>query len=255
MTRLFAIIMFFLAAFSPLMAQTFPTLTGRVVDNANLIDPITRTAIEKKSADLEAKTTDQLVIVTINSLEGYEVADYINRLFRHWKLGQKDKNNGVLILIAKNERKIRIEVGYGLEGTLTDAVSKYIIQGAIVPRAKLGDYSGALSRATDDIITTLTGDKEEMARRAARPAKQEQFHFEELLPLLFFALIIFIFVMQMRSASNRRTSPFNQINNRSNNNGWVIIPSGGSSWGGGDSGGGFSGGGGSSGGGGASGDF
>src|SRR5665811_1387169 len=105
-------------------AVNFPALTGRIVDQANIIPADTRSAIEPKLADLEAKSGIQLVVATVTSLEGQEIEPYANELFRGWKLGEKTKNNGVLLLVAPNEHRVRIEVGYGLEGTLTDALSK-----------------------------------------------------------------------------------------------------------------------------------
>jgi len=115
---------------------SFPALTGRVVDEAGLMDAATRTALTEQLAGLEQKTTDQLVVVTLKSLQGTSIEDYGYQLGRHWQIGQKDKNNGVLLIVAANERKVRIEVGYGLEGTLTDAVTKLIIESSILPRFK-----------------------------------------------------------------------------------------------------------------------
>ena len=125
----------------------------------------TRAAIEPKLADLEAKSGIQLVVATVTSLEGEEIEPYANELFRTWKLGEKTKNNGVLLLVAPNEHKVRIEVGYGLEGTLTDALSKVIITNAIAPRFKTGDFGGGVSRGVDDIITVLTTDSSEWQQR------------------------------------------------------------------------------------------
>ena len=123
--------------------------------------------IETKLADLEAKSGIQLVVATVSSLEGQEIEPYANELFRTWKLGEKDKNNGVLLLVAPNEHRVRIEVGYGLEGTLTDALSKVIIVNAITPRFKTGDFGGGISRGVDDIITVLTTDSSEWQKRPA----------------------------------------------------------------------------------------
>ena len=117
-------------------AADFPALTGRIVDQANVIPAATRNAIEPKLADLETKSGIQLVVATVASLDGEEIEPYANELFRTWKLGEKTKNNGVLLLVAPNEQRVRIEVGYGLEGTLTDALSKVIIANAIAPRFK-----------------------------------------------------------------------------------------------------------------------
>src|SRR4249919_1912569 len=142
-------------------ALTFPPLTGRIVDQADIISPAAKAAIEPKLADLEDKSGIQLVVATVNSLEGQEIEPYANELFRAWKLGEATKNNGVLLLIAPKERRVRIEVGYGLEGTLTDAVSSIIISNAIAPRFKAGDFNGGVTRGVDDIITTLSTDAAE----------------------------------------------------------------------------------------------
>jgi uncharacterized protein len=147
------------------LAANFPSLTGRIVDQANIIPLDTRNALEPKLADLEAKSGIQLVVATVASLDGQEIEPYANELFRYWKLGEKAKNNGVLLLVAPNERRVRIEVGYGLEGTLTDALSAIIITNAIAPRFKSGDFGGGISRGVDDIITVLTTDASEWQKR------------------------------------------------------------------------------------------
>src|SRR5476651_306687 len=147
------------------IAQTFPALSGRIVDQANVISASARQAIEPKLADLETKSGIQLVVATVNSLDGQEIEPYANALFRNWKLGEKAKNNGVLLLVAPKERRVRIEVGYGLEGTLTDALGKVIITNAITPRLKAGDFSDGISRGVDDIITVLTTDASEWEKR------------------------------------------------------------------------------------------
>ena len=118
------------------LSLNLPSLSGRVVDQANIVQPSTRNAIEQKLADLETKSGIQLVVATVPSLEGQEIEPYANELFRNWKLGEKTKNNGVLLLVAPNERRVRIEAGYGLEGTLTDALSKVIIANAMAPLAE-----------------------------------------------------------------------------------------------------------------------
>ncbi len=148
-------------------ALTLPPLSGRVVDQANIIPADTRSAITVKLAELESKSGIQLVVATVNSLEGQEIEPYANELFRTWKLGEKAKNNGVLLLVAPNEHRVRIEVGYGLEGTLTDALSKIIITNAITPRFKTGDFGGGIVRGVDDIITVLTTDASDWQARPA----------------------------------------------------------------------------------------
>src|ERR1043165_2953057 len=145
----------------------YPALSGRVVDDAGILDAATRESLRAKLAAFEAKSTHQLVVATVKSLNGNSVEEYANRLFRRWQLGQRGKNNGVLLLHAPNERKIRIEVGYGLEGILTDAITKYIIQNAITPRFKANDFNGGMTRGVDDIIKVLDGGAEEFKQRAA----------------------------------------------------------------------------------------
>jgi uncharacterized protein len=147
---------------------TFPALTGRVVDEAGILDVETRTALTASAAALEQKTTDQLVVVTLKSLQGTSIEDYGYQLGRHWQIGQKDKSNGVLLIVAPNERKVRIEVGYGLEGTLTDAVTRLIIESSITPRFKVSDYPGGIKRGVEDIIQVLSGDAQEYQDRAAQ---------------------------------------------------------------------------------------
>ena len=125
------------------VAQTFPALTGRIVDQANVISADARRTIEPKLVDLETKSGIQLVVATVNSLEGQEIEPYANALFRKWQLGEKTKNNGVLLLIAPKERRVRIEVGYGLEGALNDATAKRIVSDVIVPRFRENGFGGA----------------------------------------------------------------------------------------------------------------
>jgi uncharacterized protein len=227
-------------------AVNFPALTGRIVDQENIIPAETRSAIEPKLADLEAKSGIQLVVATVTSLEGQEVEPYANELFRSWKLGEKTKNNGVLLLVAPNERRVRIEVGYGLEGTLTDALSKVIITNAITPRFKAGDFSGGISRGVDDIITVLTTDASEWQKRPSLRLDNQQTT-DPATWLLIAALIALVTLLIV--SPGFRWLFLNLVLN-------ILVSSGGSRSGGGySSGGGFSGGAGSSGGGGASGSW
>ena len=139
-------------------AETYPTLTGRVVDAADILDRPTRSAIAAMLTTLEEKTTDQFVVATVTSLQGQSIEVYANRLANRWALGQKDRNNGVLLLVAPSERKVRIEVGYGLERTLTNQIAQEIIDQTIVPRFRVGD-----------IVAVLTGGLEAWKQRATRP--------------------------------------------------------------------------------------
>jgi uncharacterized protein len=167
----------------------FPALTGRVVDDAGVLDAATREALRARLQSLEEKTGTQLIVATVKSLNGTSVEDYANRLFRHWRLGEKGRNNGVLLLQAPNERKIRIEVGYGLEGTLTDATSKLILSNTIAPRFKENDFNGGMTRGVDDIVKVLSGDVE--FRRRAEPGWQwPQIHIVPAVMLALFGLLI-----------------------------------------------------------------
>ena len=228
----------------------FPPLSGRVVDQANILDANARAGIDRKLADLEAKTGTQLVVVTLNSLQGYEIEDFGYRLGRAWGIGQKGKNNGALLIVAPNEHRVRIEIGYGLEGTLTDAISRLIIENGILPRFRANDFAGGIVRGVDDLIQVLSGDAQDFQRRAVareRGAANPQ----DLQSLLWIVFIIGLWLfLAFRSSRNRRGFGRSGMP-------WIVpIPMGGGwrggGWGGG-SGGGFSGGGGSFGGGGASG--
>jgi uncharacterized protein len=238
-----------------LAAFNFPQLAGRVTDQANIISAQSKTAIEAKLQTLEDKSSIQLVVATVNSLEGADIESYANGLFRAWKLGVAKKNNGVLFLIAPHERKMRIEVGYGLEGVLTDAVSSVIISTAVAPRFKAGDYSGGIERGVDAIIDVLSSDTSEWTKRAAQQDMSALI--DQLAPFILLMLFVFIFIYMSRNArGGRGGGPMIFLppsgGYRGDDGGF-----GGGSFGGGfgGDGGGFSGGGGSSGGGGASGDW
>src|SRR3984893_8167306 len=174
-------------------ALTFPELTGRVVDDDGILDPATKAALERKLAEFETKTTGQLVVVTLKSLQATSIEDYGYQLGRHWQIGQKEKNTGALLIVAPNERKVRIEVGYGLEGTLTDAGSKLIIENSIIPRFRFNDFAGGIDRGVDDIIQAVSVDSEEWKARA-KQRPDDQSNLAELLTLLFFLVIFFIIV-------------------------------------------------------------
>ena len=148
-TRCMVGILFSLAlvlGFAPASGEpTFPPLTGRVVDAANLLDPADEEApLTGDLKALEQKSSDQVVVVTLPSLQGYAIEDYGYQLGRHWGIGTKQLSNGMLLIVAPNERKVRIEVGRGLEPILTDALSKIIIENAILPRFRAGDFAGGI---------------------------------------------------------------------------------------------------------------
>ena len=136
----------------------WPELTGRVVDEAGLLSGPQRTELETKLAQLETATGTQLVVVTVPSLQGLEIEEYGVGLGRHWGIGQVGKNNGAMLIVAPNERAVRIEVGYGLEGVLTDAISSSIIQTDILPAFRAGRMGDGIIAGTNSIVAALNGD-------------------------------------------------------------------------------------------------
>ncbi|MEQ8742907.1 TPM domain-containing protein [Parasphingorhabdus sp.] len=247
----------FLVVASPVFAQSFPELSGRVVDQADLLNPAQEAELTAKLAELEAQSNRQLVVATVNSLEGYDIADYGYRLGRTWGIGQDgegetEKDNGLLLLVAPNERKVRVEVGYGLEGIMTDALSSIIIQNDILPQFRDNNMAGGIIAGADRISTQLTLPDDE-ARLIAKDAAQQSSQGDgENIGLIIFWAFVLIFFVIIPMFSNRGGKRYRR------GAGPVVIWGGGSGWGGGSSGGGFggggfSGGGGSFGGGGASG--
>ncbi len=138
-------------------APEFPALTGRVIDNAGMISADVERQLENKLKAHEQQTSNQIVVVTLSDLQGYAIEEFSYMLGRFWAIGAKDRNNGVLLVVAQAERKVRIEVGYGLEGELTDAASSVIIHREITPRFKLGEIEEGVSAGVDAIIATLAG--------------------------------------------------------------------------------------------------
>jgi uncharacterized protein len=240
------------------LALDFPALSGRVVDEANILNEATLATLTQKLADLETKTTDQLVVVTLKSLQGTSIEDFGNQLGRHWRIGQKDKNNGVLLIVAPTDRKVRIEVGYGLEGKLTDAVARLIIENAILPRFRANDFPGGISRGVDDIISVLTGDAAEWKQRAAKRPDTTPRYMPILVTLL--VIVVLIWILAAIIGDIMAAPPGRRRRDSASDTTWSSgssSDSSGSSWssGSGSSGGGFSGGGGSFGGGGSSGSW
>ena len=138
-------------------APDFPALTGRVVDQAGILSAQTRNRLDTMLAQHEQATSNQVVVVTLASLQGYAIDDFGYQLGRHWGIGQKGRDNGVLLIVAPAEHKVRIEVGYGLEGTLTDALSRNIIDTVITPRFRKGDMAGGIVEGTRAILDAIQG--------------------------------------------------------------------------------------------------
>ncbi len=236
-----------------LAAPTFPPLTGRVVDNANILSPATEQQMTAKLQTLEQQTTRQVVVVTLPDLQGYEIEEYGYQLGRHWKIGQAKEDNGALFIVAPSDRKVRIEVGYGLEPVITDALSSVILQEQVLPRFRDGDMEAGVVAGTDAIVQQLSLPDDQakaVVAQAAVPAA------EPGIPPFAMLFIMFMIFMMLSGMFGRR-----RRRGLASALPWIILSgmgSGGgrSDWSGGGGfggGGGFSGGGGSFGGGGASG--
>jgi uncharacterized protein len=160
----------FLLVLVPLSAQAqpnFPKLSGRVVDEAHLLSVPQVAELTQLSEQVEAASTRQFVIATIPDLQGYDIEDYGYQLGRAWGIGQKDANNGILLIVAPKERKVRIEVGYGLEPIMTDALSSQIINETIIPKFKAGDMPGGIVAGAQAI-----GEQMKLPLEAAEAARQ-----------------------------------------------------------------------------------
>lgn len=228
-----ALAAFFAAAGARAAEPKFPALTGRVVDEAGLLSPASQERIASWLADFESQTKRQVVVVTVTTLQGLPIEDYGYRLGRFWGIGQEGQNTGALLLVAPAERAVRIEVGYGLEGELTDAVSRIIIENDILPAFREGKYEQGIEAGTVAVLRALGW----QGKVAGAPAPRAQ-EGGQLPPWVFMLLVFFVFMM-LRG-------------------GFFFLPMGGGVWRGGSrggfgGGGGFSGGGGSFGGGGATG--
>ena len=266
---------FALLAFTmPAYAQTFPE-RGRspVVDQADLLNPQQEADLTVKSEKLYKDTGRQFVVATVPSLEGRPIEDYGYRLGRAWGIGNEQKDDGVILLVAPNERKVRIETGYGARVFLTDAVSSIIIRENILPRFKAGDIPGGIAAGADQIIATMELPEAEAVKRAQEIGAQEakrQNRDVNPIPVIFIVIIFFVIIGSIaRAAGGRRYRGKGRRRGGLDSGDVAVIlwgldaltrgsrgggGWGGGSWGGGGGGfGGFSGGGGSFGGGGASG--
>jgi len=219
-------------------ALTFPALTGRVVDTAQMIDPAVREQLTQQLQALEQTSGDQIVVVTVPDLQGVPIEDYGYQLGRQWGIGQKGKDNGALLIVARDERKLRIEVGYGLEGVLTDAQSWVIINQVMAPSFKTGNYSKGISDGVAAMLQVVGGDPLAVPARVADP------NFAKDNPA--FSIGLFVLLLIVLWLCNRMGLPVGAIL-------LAILSSSGRGGGGGGGGGGFRGGGGGFGGGGASG--
>jgi uncharacterized protein len=138
-----------------LAAQSFPKASGRVNDFANVIDPAVEAALDQRIDQLEQQTSSEIAVATVPSLDGMEVEDYANKLFKEWGVGQASQDNGVLILVAPNERAMRIEVGYGLEAVLPDGLAGQIVREDFLPRFRDDDYSGGIRDGVTHVVEVV----------------------------------------------------------------------------------------------------
>jgi len=185
MIRFFLSLLFFVGV-SVWAAPIFPELTGRVVDQAGLLTPDQKQSLSELSKSIEENTTAQVVVVTLKSLDGYDISDYGYQLGRYWKLGQKDKNNGLLIIIAPHDHKVRVEVGYGLEGEITDAQANDLILSEMVPRFKQKDVYGGIKNTMDEIKAIISKEYQ------AEPVKEKP-HLFYILSIALIPLLVLIF--------------------------------------------------------------
>lgn len=231
--ELFCLVLVAFTATPVLAAEPrFPALSGRVVDEAGIIKPEAKRALEADLAALEAKSSDQIVVVTLKSLQGYEIEDFGYRLGRHWGIGQAGgKNNGIILIVAPNERRVRIEVGRGLEPIMTDALSRLIIENRILPAFRRGEFSLGVVAGARDIRDALLGDAEEVKKRAQGFRRPQGVDSDKggvpVVVIIWLLVFLFLFIRAARhpqpagTASQRR---------RAGRDGWVIVPSPGS-WG------------------------
>lgn len=161
-----ALLAAFLTAAPGARAAEVPYLTGRVVDEAGILSPAARERIEATLATHEKTTTNQVAVLTVPGLGGDSVEGFAVKVFSTWKLGQKGKDNGVLLVVAPEERRMRIEVGYGLEGVLTDGTAGSILRTSLAPRFKAGDYDRGIEEGVGAILAVLEGRRYEEAADA-----------------------------------------------------------------------------------------
>jgi len=164
-----------------------PALTGRVVDSAGLLDPAREATLSDRLAEHEAAGGDQLVVATVASLDGRDIASYAIELARQWRIGTAENDNGVLLLVAPNEREVRIEIGRGLEGALTDARAGLIIRSEILPAFRDGDYAAGIERGVRAIIDSIAG--EYVASEATTRGTSRADSLDAYVPLLFIGMI------------------------------------------------------------------
>ncbi len=239
------------------LAAPIHPLTGRVNDHAGLLDPALRQRLEQRLLAHDAATGVEVVVLTVESLEGEAIEAYSMRVVESWRIGKKTQDNGVLLLVAKTDRKLRIEVGYGLEGIVPDVVASRIVNDIIKPRFASGDFSGGISSGVDALLARTGGGSEPratVAPEARRPVAPTGFLGFILSAIAFLGKAaffgFFVIVMVVFSVLGRLGGGRVQRGVHSRYSPWGRGGGGGTLGGGG-----FGGGGGSFGGGGASGNW
>ena len=247
---------------SPLFAANVPALKGRVNDYAKIIRDSDEREIEEYLAGVEEACGAQIAVLTMPSLDGEDISSFAIKVADKWKLGDKEKDNGAILLVAYTEHDLRIEVGDGLEGSLTDAKCGLILRNVVVPEFKDGNYSAGIKKGVMNMGAIASGDESAVSKSVR---EGEDSSSNDLIPV--FAIIVWlIFVVSMISANARRGRRRGRYYHNGNTIAWIAADaalrsmmrnSGGSSLGGshhssGGFGGGFSGGGGHFSGGGAS---
>jgi uncharacterized protein len=233
----------------------FPALTGRVVDDAHILSPAAVAKLDGELAGLEQQTGHQLVVATVPDLQGFEIEDYGYQLGRAWQLGKKGVNDGAILLVAPKEHKVRIEVGYGLEPVLTDALTSVILQEKVLPAFKQGQMEQGVIAGAEALVAQLSLPDDQAKANVAQAQAQPQVQTDARhgagphIPILFILFIVFWVISGLLRAGGRGFG-----------GAWWLLPfflggGRGGGWGGGGGGGGFSGGGGSFGGGGSSGSW
>jgi uncharacterized protein len=233
-----------------------PALTGRVVDRANILSDATEAALSARIEAHEKASTNQIVIVTLPDLMGRPIEDWGLMLGRGWGIGEAGKNNGIVFLIAPNDRQLRIEVGYGLEGDLTDATANDIIQFSVIPLFKQGDMEAGIEAGLDGILAALGGSYQAVAQPMPVDGAEALFWrwADTLIPINFFIVMFLLaMLMSLRRRWDKKSQRYIWYLTAFSSTGSSSSSSSSSSSFGRSSGGGFSGGGGSFGGGGASG--
>lgn len=180
----------------------FPALTGRVVDRAEMLSPAAEARLVQMLQAHEQASTEQLVVVTLPDLQGFPIEDFGYQLGRHWGIGQQGEDNGALLIVARDERKVRIEAGYGLEGRLTDAESSFIINRIITPAFRQGDFQAGIVNGAAAMIQVLGGQPMAVAR-AQQPAAQEKPN-PGLVGLLFLLMWLVVFFIGSRGGRGGR---------------------------------------------------